>query len=694
MGEPVTGVILLVVGFGFVIFVHELGHFLAAKAVGIKVEQFALGFGQALICWRKGIGFAVGNTAKQFDRRVKQHIEGQRTGEAPKDKPVLTSDQINQAAKELGIGDTEYRLNWIPLGGYVKMLGQDDMNPNAKSADPRSYNGKSIGARMLVVSAGVIMNIIFGAIGFMLVFMMGMKVPPALVGGVAPQSPAQEAVTVDGKPAPLHVGDRLLKINGATQHDFTKIGLNTALARAGEPLTLLVQRTDGAEQEVLLTPRPSSASAAGFLMLGIEMPRQLRAPELTTPQSIKEYEALPAEQRLLQLGEAIVAVNGQSVKVDEINKLDDAVQASGGQPVELTVQRMPDGAKRQVSLKTEPAMPFGGGPYTVAGMHPRAVIDSLTDHSPAKGRIEPGDVILAIHTGDDVRMNPSFEEFRTRVAAAGADNKTIDLTVLRDGKELEIKGLMPTVRLESGKGLGVRARVELDQVVIAAADPSSPAASLPPGSSIRKIAGQSVQTWASALRVLQQQKPDTDIAVEAIGPSGDPADVREYTIRLGQNDVQRLARHRYAYSLVLEGMTTQRKTSAPVTAAMWGVSETRDFILQFYITLRRMTEGSVSPKNMMGPLGIFHAGTVFADRGPDYLIWFLAMISANLAVVNFLPIPIVDGGLFAFLVIEKIKGSPVSDRMQMVAQYLGIGLLAFVFLFVTYQDIIRYFTVH
>jgi regulator of sigma E protease len=691
----VTGVILLIVGFGFVIFVHELGHFLAAKAVGIKVEQFALGFGQAMICWRKGIGFAVGNTARQFDQRVRRHIESRRSANATlKDKAEITTEQINQAAKELGLGDTEYRLNWIPLGGYVKMLGQDDLDPTAKSLDPRSFNGKSIAARMLVVSAGVIMNIVFGTIGFMLVFTMGMNVPAAIVGGIAPQSPAQEAITVDGKPAPLRVGDRILKINGALQHDFTKIGLNTALARAGEPLTLLVKRSnDGAEQEVLVTPRSSSASSSGFLMLGIEMPRELRAPELTKPQAIKEYEELPAEMRLLHAGETIVAINGTPVQIDEINKLDDAVQASGGEPVQLTVQA-PGGAKRQVSLKPEPAMPFGGGPYVIAGMHPRAVIDSLTDGSPARGRLEPGDVILAIHIGDDVRMNPSFEEFRTRVAAAVENNKTVDLTVLRKGKELDVKGLMPTVRLESGKGLGVRGGAESEQVVVAAIDANSPSASIPPGSTIRKIAGQSVPNWASVLHILQQQKPDTDIPVEAIGPSGDPGDVREYAIRLGQTDIQQLTRHRYTYSLVLHDMTTQRKTRDPATAALWGVSETRDFILQFYITLRRMTEGSVSPKNMMGPLGIFHAGTIFADKGADYLIWFLAMISANLAVVNFLPIPIVDGGLFTFLLIEKIKGSPVSDRMQMAAQYLGIGLLAFVFLFVTYQDIIRYFTVH
>jgi regulator of sigma E protease len=65
------------------------------------------------------------------------------------------------------------------------------------------------------------------------------------------------------------------------------------------------------------------------------------------------------------------------------------------------------------------------------------------------------------------------------------------------------------------------------------------------------------------------------------------------------------------------------------------------------------------------------------------------MISANLAVVNFLPIPIVDGGLFTFLVLEKIKGKPLSARTHQIAQFVGITLLLCVFLLVTYQDIAR-----
>src|SRR3954447_10692339 len=161
-------VIVLALGFGFVIFWHELGHFLAAKWVGIKVEQFAVGFGQALISWRKGIGFRFGSSIKEYEAKLQQ--EG-----------------------AANLGETEYRLNWIPLGGYVKMLGQDDLKANAQQDDPRAYNRKSIGARMVVVSAGVIMNIILAAIGFMIVFMMGFRAPPAIVGNVLPGSPAAKA---------------------------------------------------------------------------------------------------------------------------------------------------------------------------------------------------------------------------------------------------------------------------------------------------------------------------------------------------------------------------------------------------------------------------------------------------------------------------------------------------------------------
>src|SRR3954454_21045817 len=113
MIEQTLNILLLVFGFGFVIFWHELGHFLAAKWAGVKVEQFAFGFGQALVSWRKGLGFRAGSSAKEYEQLLQADREG-----------VHFRDVSH-------ISETEYRLNWIPLGGYVKMLGQDDLNPNA-----------------------------------------------------------------------------------------------------------------------------------------------------------------------------------------------------------------------------------------------------------------------------------------------------------------------------------------------------------------------------------------------------------------------------------------------------------------------------------------------------------------------------------------------------------------------------------
>src|SRR3954470_23705833 len=247
----IFSLVLLVFGFGFVIFWHELGHFLAAKWVGIRVEQFAVGFGQALMSWRKGMGFTLGSSGRKYDELV-------------------------SAGQAEDISETEYRLNWIPLGGYVKMLGQDDLRPNAQQDDPRAYNRKSIGARMFVVSAGVVMNIILAALLFMVVFMIGFRVQPAVVGSVAPGSPAALTKNADtGALAPLQVGDKILMFDNKWAHDFTKITLNVALAGDG-PIPMYVERREGKKERLNIQPFRIDNDPNGFLMIGVGPPVELR----------------------------------------------------------------------------------------------------------------------------------------------------------------------------------------------------------------------------------------------------------------------------------------------------------------------------------------------------------------------------------------------------------------------------------
>src|SRR5438045_1349546 len=101
---------LMIFGFGFVVFFHELGHFLAAKWVGIRVEQFAVGFGQALFAWRKGIGWRLGSTTKEYEGRLLAHARQTQ----PEHFAAAQSDEERMyiASQTANLGETEYRLNW------------------------------------------------------------------------------------------------------------------------------------------------------------------------------------------------------------------------------------------------------------------------------------------------------------------------------------------------------------------------------------------------------------------------------------------------------------------------------------------------------------------------------------------------------------------------------------------------------
>jgi regulator of sigma E protease len=701
-----TGVVLvLAVGFGFVIFWHELGHFLAAKWVGIKVEQFAVGFGHAVVSWRKGIGFRLGNTQKEYRQRLDRYIEEKHRDEALLQEREGLDYQaaMLEAEKATGLGETEYRLNWIPLGGYVKMLGQDDLRPNAEAEDPRSYNRKSIGARMLVVSAGVVMNVILAGVGFTVLFMYGFSVAPAWVGSVTSNSPAANTVKiVNGQrvAAPLHVGDQIILFDGKPQEDFTKINLNVALSQAGVEIPIKVKHADGTVEDLLIKPEADPLNA-GFLAIGIRQPQALRGFD---PKDLDEAAKADLEKGLslslpevsaVKPGESIVKINGADVNPNaddgDFWKLNRAFQDPNGKPVAVTVRDDKTGAERTTLVSPHFTMVFGMGEVDIAGMTPRPLIVNIQSGSTAEGKILPGDIVSSITIGSDTQ-SPGTEQFRGLLRQAGADNKQITLTVIRDGKTIRVPDLSPNMKIETAgkksRGLGVQLGYDDAHPVLAAIQKDSPAAvaGIPAGTTLTAIGNQMVSNWFEVQNALASAKPGLPITIHYQTAEGEA----QKQLTLSEEQRTQIAGLRHGNDLLLlKELIKVRKANGPVQAVSWGVTETRDFILQFYLTLRRIFGGSVGADNLMGPIGIFSNGAKLAFRGWDWLVWFLSMISANLAVVNFLPIPIVDGGLFTFLVLEKLQGRPLSPRTQAIAQYVGLAFLAGVFLFVTYHDILR-----
>jgi len=685
----------LILGFSFLIFVHELGHFAVAKMVGIKCTQFAIGFGQALLAYRKGIGFRVGTTEPEYERRIRaylaEHGEGDDTSEDPKHENAA----IDRAAAALGLGETEYRLNWMPLGGYVKMLGQEDMDPAARSNDPRSFNSKSVGARFWVLSAGVIMNVIFGAIFLAIAFSpwLGVQFPAAVVGAVKPGSPADTTYAQGHQDDPayrgLEIGDRIVRVNGEEANDFMALRLATALGARHEPVAIEVERLiDGEPRRVTYQVVPEIGGPQNMLTAGV-------APsfELTVDQLKRDGETVavsvfsPLQEAGIEPGMKIVAVAGEPV--DRYAEYARAVIDAKGEPVPVTLRDPDTGRELTVELSATPSLTIGpddDSPHLLGFVPPTVVVPSPTGAS--AGKVERGDILALV---GDTRY-PSIDQVADEVEEA--EGQPIPVIVWRDGREVDLGTITPR-----GNRLGLHLNVAYEDALISRVLPQTPAAALeqsdeplPAGSRVIAVAGQAVGDWGDVQRELQARAEAGERSIPlTIELAVVDSPEMQATLTLDEPAAEALAAAYWSdpREIFLKTLDVTVKGANMVEAAGIGIRKTHEFMLQTYVTLVRLFQGTVKMSHLRGPVGIVDEGTRIATRGFSYLLFFLGLISVNLAVINFLPIPIVDGGHIVFLAIEKIKGSPVSVKVQTWASIAGLALIGFVFLTTLWYDVGR-----
>ena len=125
------------------------------------------------------------------------------------------------------------------------------------------------------------------------------------------------------------------------------------------------------------------------------------------------------------------------------------------------------------------------------------------------------------------------------------------------------------------------------------------------------------------------------------------------------------------------------------TAFVEGFVATHVIVIETFKFIKKIVTGQASAKMIGGPLFIAQQSGKEAEKGATSLFFFMAILSINLAVLNVMPIPILDGGHLMFLLIERIKGSPVSIKTRAIAQQAGMVLLLTLIVFVTYNDILR-----
>jgi regulator of sigma E protease len=699
--------IYIILGFSLIIFLHELGHFVVARMCSVKCLAFSVGIGPRMLGWRKGVGTTFGkdpydpDTAKK-EPDVKDRIEHAEAATTHSDLPTSAEAPPHPQA----IGDTDYRISWLPLGGYVRMLGQDDMDPTKISNDPHAFNRRPIWQRMCIVSAGVIMNVIFAAVVFSIIFSPGVGVdfPPAEIGMVQYESPAWKAG--------LRPGDEILSIDGHKplgKLEFTDVQMAGALSNGSDPLVLEVKPGDGSPVRTVSIV-PVKSDVTNFLAVGVEpMPstriagsardyqEDLKGRDAERLKKLDLYDKNRDAFAKLRSGDMVVAIDGKPIS--GYLEMYNYVQSRNGQPVTLTLRNHKDESlpEQQIQLYPHMEQRLGAEFPPVFGLSPRLHVGHAIDGAPAeKAGIKDGDVILAVGN----RTSPTASKFIEIVSTSGGN--PLPIQVSRDGKVESF-----TVTPRNDKGVW-RVGLELSQDVLSTAiappakDSPADVANLPANAAITKVDDTPVTTWHEvygALRAKKAGEPVTLTFAAAGAPSttapaaAEPAAASAngtvtQTFTLGQSEYDALHNLlHYQLGLRLENKTFKQAGRNAGEAVMMGVDHTKKFILQVYMTLAGLFRRTISPDNLHGIVGITKIGYDVQERGPVWLWYVLAMVSVNLAVANFLPLPIVDGGLFLLLILEKIRGRPLSLKVQSAIQVVGIVLLAGLFLFVTWNDI-------
>lgn len=372
--SPMT-VAAVIVFIGVLIFVHELGHFLAAKFFNIKVLKFSLGFGTPLV---------------RFTR-----------------------------------GETTYQIAVLPLGGYVKMLGDAPTDEIPVEDRHRAFTTAPVYQRAIVAVAGPLFNLVFPIVCFFAYHLLGPTVIAPMVG--------QVEIGTAAEAGGLKSGDRVRAIDGQRIWDFQQM-TEVVKEHANVPLHFSIER-DGQALELTVTPRQTDGeddwgNAEVHGMIGVS------PAVLGTRIGVDGGQAaalgLATGDRILRIGDT---------RVKRLGEIEDALKASAGKTVDIVVARPePRGlgdlliAQREQVVTLPVAVPEGATDLTALGVFPSDAFIRFLEPEGAAARagLRSGDRVVAVD-GRPISMFLSFA-----MAMQRAEKKPVVVTVSRAGVRREV----------------------------------------------------------------------------------------------------------------------------------------------------------------------------------------------------------------------------------------------------------------
>jgi regulator of sigma E protease len=595
--EVSSNILLVIVGIGSLIFIHELGHFLVAKKIGVKVHVFSLGFGMPLI---------------------------KRTW-----------------------GETEYRLSLVPLGGYVKLAGEHPQD--GVTMAETDFMAKPPSQRAMVLIAGVAMNALFAFLVFIIAFRIGVPFITSEIGLVAPGWPAWEAG--------LQPGDNITEIGGTRDPDFEDIFTAVALG-GGTGIPVTVER-DG--KALHFNVRPKYDAEHGIQRIGIAPATTRKVGRL-----IKYQDGAPAMEAGIEIGDTIIAINGETIeRGEQITAIE--VQSPGK---ELAITAVRDGKELEFKVT-----PLAANRWMMGVSCATTKIEAVRAGSlAAEAGLKKGDQILAVNDTEVLGWLAVTELVQS---AVGED---IHLKIQR-GEEVEVLNL--SLASAEGRdrfldGVAPALGLRVDRVI-----DGFPAAKIgmKPGDEIVYLDGTTPHAWADLLGII-------------LGSNG-----REMTVkwlRGGKTLTGKFSPIQDEKSaLGRMGLLPREKRVLKqydlLGSCRMGSYKAIVMVKRIYLTITGLFTQKVSSETVGGIIMIAQASYESAKVGVGKLLYFMGIISLQLAILNLLPIPVLDGGHLLFLGIEKLKGSPVSERTMVVANYIGLVFILGLFVFATRNDVVRLF---
>ncbi|HZL91923.1 MAG TPA: site-2 protease family protein [Pirellulaceae bacterium] len=684
------------IGLGFVIFVHELGHFLVAKACGVKCEKFYIGF-----------------------------------------------DLFNLRFCRFQWGETEYGIGALPLGGYVKMLGQDDdprhamaeaervkvlkegtaaegltpgetvEQPQKYELDPRSYPAKPVLARMAIISAGVTMNVIFGAVLGAWAFWLGVEEMPALVGSTVPGGPAWTAN--------LRPGMKFVQIGSGAEYEhyrFIDIKQHIILNGDDRKLSFTVRTRDGEEKHFALQPTSRAVAETKFPTIGYLQPESSVIMERV--EHLKPDSSIP-----LEAGDRIVEINGVPLKTgkeghEEFDyRLNAELARTASEQIRVVIERKAKDDKGKDLPAERHEVTIEPKPQRVVGLVMEiGPIVAVREGSPAqKAGFQAGDLIQEVNgqpVGDPLSLGQRLipkddaESWTFVVARQGADGAvtTRSITVTpevpdqyfedyRTGGPASIESIGVAVQVtnkvaavepgSSAEKEGFRPGDVLTKVKFVpadAADEEKEKELLAKEAHDEIVLDNDVHSWTRIHFRMQLVLPKTRLQVTA--QRGKTEVVKTLTADAADSFYSE------SRGLVFGPVTVTHTAGSPGEALYLGVREIKEGMTHVVFTVSALLTGRVSAENMSGPIGILGAAGRIARSGLPELLIFLTFLSANLAVLNILPIPVLDGGHLLFLAWEGITRKPVNPNVQGYLSLVGLLLLLLLMIYATKNDIVRW----